>query len=94
MAYGAAARQRASPRRTRRSCVSILRRCRIVRFGRPASVRCTLLSTTGGSPRPPGWIPNRGTGETMLIQAGGSPAYDGIDRYRVERAGDGLQFVG
>ena len=30
----------------------------------------------------------------MLIQAGGSPAYDGIDRYRVERAGDGLQFVG
>ena len=45
-------------------------------------------------PRPPGWIPNRGTGETMVIQAGGSPAYDGIDRYRVERAGDGLQFVG
>ena len=30
-------------------------------------------------PRPPGWEPNRGAGESILIQARGSKAYEGVD---------------
>ena len=44
-------------------------------------------------PRPPGWEPNRGAGESILIQARGSKAYKGVDAYLVTRGANGYEFA-
>lgn len=44
-------------------------------------LHAALVRGGGPAPRPEGWVPNRGVGESFYIQARGSKAYAGVSHW-------------
>ena len=61
--------------------------------GRPPEALPPRRGHQHGAAAAPGWEPNRGAGESILIQARGSKAYKGVDAYLVTRGANGYEFA-